>query len=243
MEVKITKKQKELYHFQIKVLFSCFFLVILILTSFTNNREITESVSATQCVVDRTFEFTDKINSFTRQNLWFRDMLFIANNFCYDITIVSILYFFYKGQIKQCACFMGFLMSALTKAFVEDHLMTMYQPPGFNWYFPGIYSIMVPFHDINDFYFSGHISIAALLCYCLYGLKRRNPKSKLCRYAFRFWVFGKLPFIWVMMTITRTHFVIDLLSGLVFSGLCILYGEKLAYYPEVKIVGYHQKNR
>ena len=49
-------------------------------------------------------------------------------------------------------------------------MMAMLQPVGFNWYFPGLYAILVPFHDINDFYFSGHISNAAIFCTVLYGL-------------------------------------------------------------------------
>ena len=119
----------------------------------------------------------------------------------------------------------------------------MLQPSGFNWYFPGLYSCIVSFHDINDFYFSGHIANAAIFCYLLYGLSVRNPKSKLCRYAFRFWVCFKLPFIWTMMTVTRTHFVIDLSSGMAYFGISVIIGEILGYYVEVLVLGTPTKGR
>jgi len=39
---------------------------------------------------------------------------------------------------------------------VQDKFL-MGRPEGFNYFDPGAVSMVVPYHDISDFYFSGHI--------------------------------------------------------------------------------------
>jgi hypothetical protein len=39
----------------------------------------------------------------------------------------------------------------------------MGRPEGFLWSYPGLYSATVPYHDTNDFFFSGHIGTCFLL--------------------------------------------------------------------------------
>ena len=226
-----------------RVAFSCAFVVVLMLQTQLHDGKILQQVSAKQCIQDSTFDLTNEANSFSRQNLWFKDLMFIFNNFCYDMTGVALLYLWYKGVINSSAQWLTFAISAISKTIIQENMMAMLQPVGFNWYFPGLYAILVPFHDINDFYFSGHISNAAIFCTVLYGLQKRNPDSKMCRYALRFWLCFKLPYIWTMMTVTRTHYVIDLLSGIAYFGLSLLLGETLSYFTDVLLLGHKTQFR
>lgn len=43
--------------------------------------------------------------------------------------------------------------------------------------------------------------------------------------------------ILVVMVLLRTHYIIDFTSGYVAARLAHRFGEKLAYYPDVKLLG------
>ena len=117
------------------------------------------------------------------------------------------------------------------------------RPPGFNWYFPGLYSAIVPYHDINDFYYSGHISTSGIFLCALYQLTVIHPDAKHFKYAFYFWIAFKIPYIWVMMTWTRTHYMIDLAGGLCFVPIVAIAAEKVGYLIEVLVMGVPARER
>ena len=48
---------------------------------------------------------------------------------------------------------------------------------------------------------------------------------------------------WFMCTLVRTHYVIDFTSGYVFGRLVHRIGEKLSYFPDVKLCGYAREKR
>ena len=47
----------------------------------------------------------------------------------------------------------------------------------------------------------------------------------------------------VVMVLLRTHYVIDFTSGYVWARLCHRFGEKLCYYPDVKLMGLPRQKR
>ena len=112
-----------------------------------------------------------------------------------------------------------------------------------NYYFPGLYSVLVPWFDIPDFYYSGHISTAVIFCYAAYNIWRRLPESKFAKFAFFFLLLFRIPYTWTVMTVTRTHFIIDFNSALVISCCYIMVAEKICYYPEVKLLGLPARKR
>ena len=122
-------------------------------------------------------------------------------------------------------------------------MLTLDKPTGFMWYFPGVYSIMVPYWDILDFFYSGHISTAIIFAYAFYGLHKMYPSVPFYRCTFIFYAFFKLIYCWIMMIFTRTHFTIDMTFGLAFAYLSTRVGEALCYYPDVLLCGLKDKDR
>ena len=47
------------------------------------------------------------------------------------------------------------------RQFIQNYYL-MGRPEGFLWSDPGIPSLTVPYHDTNDFYYSGHVGSAIL---------------------------------------------------------------------------------
>lgn len=43
--------------------------------------------------------------------------------------------------------------------------------------------------------------------------------------------------MWVMLTFLRTHYIIDLITGFVVARLFHRWGEKLAFFVDVKLIG------
>ena len=99
---------------------------------------------------------------------------------------------------------------------------------GFNYFFPGMHSVVVPYDDIYDFYFSGHTATCAILIYTLRSLMRHHPKSQLFKVMFWLWLSFKLVYIWLYMTSLRTHYLIDYTSGFCFGILSCIAAEKLS---------------
>ena len=48
----------------------------------------------------------------------------IFNSFCFDITMYSLLYLFWSGVFLGVSCFIALGISSITKAFVEEHMLT-----------------------------------------------------------------------------------------------------------------------
>jgi hypothetical protein len=46
---------------------------------------------------------------------------------------------------------------------------------------------------------------------------------------------------YLMLTLTRTHYVIDIITGILIARVFIRTGEKLAYFYDVKIMGLPKK--
>ena len=82
-----------------------------------------------------------------------RDLLVIYDSFTFDLGMYALLYLFSMGVFTSTAPFTSLGVNSLGKIFVQENLLTMGKPTGFLWYFPGLYSIMVPYWDILDFFY------------------------------------------------------------------------------------------
>jgi len=195
-----------------------------------------------KCLVDLPFEWAYDLNAYTLKHIEVRDMLYIFDDFCFDAIFCSFLYLYYVDTLNL-SFFLGAAVNTLTKKYMQENLLTLAQPSGYNYYFPGVYSLMIPWYDIADFYFSGRISTTIGFMYASYVIWCKMPHSKLAKWTFMFLMCFRIPYIWTVMTITYTHFVIDFLSGIAMGCLSILLAEKLIYYLEVKIEGKRTKDR
>lgn len=87
---------------------------------------------------------------------------------------------------------------------------------GFLFGYPGFWSVTVPYHDTNDFFFSGHVGTCFLI-----ALEYRAAKWYKMHYFTIFIMLNQ----WAMMTLVRTHYFIDLIAGLIISHYVFIIAE------------------
>lgn len=110
----------------------------------------------------------------------------------------------------------------------------MYRPEGFLWSYPGVYSLTVPYHDTNDFFYSGHVGTCFLITLEYWSAKW----YKMC-YFTGFILINQ----WILMTFVKTHFIIDLVAGVIMSHYCHMASEWISYFFDVLVVGSRSDSR
>ena len=99
---------------------------------------------------------------------------------------------------------------------------------GFAYFNPGIYSLTVPYHDVNDFFYSGHVGTCFLIL-----MEYRSAKFFRLSYFTLFILVNQ----WTMLFLVRTHYVIDLVTGVIFAHYCFIQAERLSYVSDVLVLG------
>ena len=95
----------------------------------------------------------------------------------------------------------------------------------------------MPYHDVLDFYYSGHMATTAIIIYTLHGLVKHHPKVRLFYILMWLWQTLKVCYILIYMTALQTHYFIDFTSGFCMGVLCAIAGEKLSYFIDVLVCG------
>ena len=98
---------------------------------------------------------------------------------------------------------------------------------GFLFHYPGISSLVVVYHDSYDFFYSGHIGTCFIV-----ALEYRACKWFKMHYLMLFIMCNQ----WFMMTSVRTHFVIDMITGVIIAHYMHIWSEKLCYYVDVVLL-------
>jgi hypothetical protein len=98
---------------------------------------------------------------------------------------------------------------------------------GFLFRYPGIPSLVVVYHDSNDFFFSGHIGTCFIV-----ALEYKACKWFKMHYLMLFIMCNQ----WFMMTCVRTHYIIDMITGVVIAHYFHMLSEKLTYYVDVTLL-------
>ena len=149
-----------------------------------------------------------------------------------DFMIISYLViFWFKGTTLRIACTLGMFYPLRN---VIQAVFLMGRPVGFLWFFPGIPSLTVPYFDTNDFYFSGHVGSTTIFS-SEYLAMRWHKMSAFC--------ITLVVDVWIALMFMRTHYIIDFTSGYVFARFVHRIGEKISYYPDVKLLGYPREKR
>jgi hypothetical protein len=99
-------------------------------------------------------------------------------------------------------------------------------PDGYLWDFPGFYSVTVPYGKTNDFFFSGHIG-CCMICFCEFKAVNWNK--------FAYFSIFTMVFQFSLMIALRGHYMIDLVSGIVFAHYFWLLSERYSYIIDVKV--------
>ena len=106
---------------------------------------------------------------------------------------------------------------------------------GFAWYDPGMPALSVPYHDTNDFYYSGHVGT------CIIYIFEFFLNGPICMgYTVTFIMINQ----WILLWLLRTHYIIDLVTGALIAHWAVINAEWLSYYCDVKVMGWagHLRN-
>ena len=105
---------------------------------------------------------------------------------------------------------------------------------GFIFSYPGIPSLTVPYHDANDFFYSGHVG-TCLLVILEY---RSGGFYKMACFA-TFVLINQ----WIMLCLVRTHYIIDLITGIVMSHYFFMLSERISFVFDVLAMRIPAKKR
>ena len=94
---------------------------------------------------------------------------------------------------------------------------------------PGVYSFTTLYHDINDYYYSGH------MCWALISLSEfMISKDKWGTYLMCF----QLCFTFYMMLVTHSHYFIDFPTSFGVSWIAVRWSERyMCYLIDKKLIG------
>ena len=181
---------------------------------------------------DYTFVWTTKINEFFVANTGWKNFAIIQSSVGIDFMMISYLVIFaVRGTTMRIAASLILFYPIRN---VIQAIFLMGRPVGFLWSYPGIISLTVPYFDTNDFYFSGHVGSTTLYSSEYLAMKWYKMATII--------IFVVID-VWVTLTFLRTHYIIDFFSGYVYARFVHRIGEKLSYYPDVKLLGYARQKR
>ena len=93
--------------------------------------------------------------------------------------------------------------------------------------YPGFPSLVVPYHDCNDFFYSGHIGSSFIM-----ALEARAQGWMRLHYMCLFIMINE----WALMMFIRTHYVIDMVTGVIMAHYMHMLAEKVSYLIDVKVM-------
>lgn len=213
--------------FYARICFCLFFLVVcLYQASQTKQVQVLPLTGEYSCMKDYTFVWTEAPNQWLWDNQDIKNDYIIYASFLMDCMILSfcVIQLIYWGSARV---FFAYSLFFGLRTLIQNTFF-MSRPRHFMWSFPGLYSITVPYPDINDFWFSGHVGTCTMLV-----LEFRSMKW----YKMSYWCCFVLVNQWILMMLVRTHYVIDMICGLFFGHWFFMHAEWISYYIDVKALG------
>jgi len=201
------------------------------------------TMEPTECFVDLTFEYTGWLNDFFRTNLFWRDMLMISDAFLIDITLLYSLFALCNEEIKSFRIVIATIFYTSFKVQFQQHVAQLGRLPGYMFFYPGMPSMSVPYFDVNDFYFSGHMALTFVLIYEFRAQSNSGPDEKRPAAGWLYLWYFMVFYNCFMMTVLRAHYSIDLLAGVAMGYLCARHAEWASFFLDVKVCGLPKSKR
>lgn len=183
------------------------FIAYFIYRNYINlENENSELNKSSYCFYDKwLLNFSFSLNKYASQNLYFRDFMLILASNSLDILMINfIFYFIIDGGCKRTIVslsifylFRGIIQNLFLFSYYHNYLFDQ----------PGFFSIIVPFFRAADFFYSGHCGLAFILTMTFKDANEVN--------LYRFGVIVTLFQIIVMTSITRAHYSIDVIFGII----------------------------
>jgi len=101
-----------------RVFFFLTMLALMIYTSALSSAFYKNPISKSDCLKDKTFEWTEGLNNFFLENRTVRDWVIMFNSLWYDVTLFSLVFFFRADKLPSFTFALGLIIGALSKTFV-----------------------------------------------------------------------------------------------------------------------------
>jgi hypothetical protein len=204
------------------VIFVVVLVVGMITLSYDSIHKHKEKVYHLQ---DALFDLTSFINKWFLQDLRRRNILMICSSSLMDINVIMSLYTFLRYSetyrfAVALAIFFG--LRATLVCFCKSPY-----PEGYNWGYPGIMALFVPYGRTADFFYSGHVGI----CMIIQLEHREYKRLKMAAYT----IFTMCCQIFLMV-VCRAHYTIDLVSGLVYAHYIWILVNEYKYMIDEKLM-------
>ena len=217
-------------HRLIRIIFISFLLFFLVMYQVIRNY-LDWRIDPDVCIYDLSFSMTNSINMYLNLNPNLNKFLIIYTSALMDImTLTHLVVWVRSWHSFKFFCnvffFYGFRQTV-------QNFFIMDRPFGYTWCNPGWPSLVVPYHDINDFYYSGHVGVCSM--FLALDVSERSKLGILSLFA--------MVNMWFTLTVVRTHYFIDLVTGLLLAHYSYYLGEKMTYIFDVLMVGLSGKKR
>jgi len=164
------------------------------------------------CVQDKIMDALGFANKFINAdgNEFWRSFFLFFCSLLLDVTfIVTLGYWVLHGKSGRLPASLGVFYGI--RAIVQGFWTSPF-PEGNYWYAPfGIPSLVVPYGRQSDFFFSGHSGFLVIVA---------NEWHKLKFPRIRNFVIASAIYTMFILVIYRTHYSIDVFTGVVFAELC-----------------------
>jgi len=169
----------------------------------------------TDCLYDWGFKITRHMNYWYRDHTTTRDVIVALSSFLMDVTFLTFCtYFVTKCRtLRPLACII--LVYAIRSLF--QTIFQMRLPPHRQWEYPGVPSLVVPYDETYNFFYSGHIG-----CTSLMALEYRLTKY----YKLSYMMIFVIVFEVYVLTTMECHYGIDIISAMLFSTYYMLHVPK-----------------
>jgi len=168
-------------------------------------------------------ELTLPINQFLDQNQFYKNSLIIVSSLMIDITafISTARFIIFEPNFKLPLT----MLAMYIFRGVLQSLFFMRFPTNYIWGSPGFFSITVPYAPANDFFFSGHLGLCTI---CFIYFKRKNIT------AMKYFSLITIFLEFFVLLVTRAHYFIDLVIGIVVAHYFYLIGDWIQEYFDKK---------
>lgn len=177
-------------------------------------------------VRDELFVKTAWINHYFLINIGKRNILLIICSLMMDVCMLVGLFRFATLGTTWRVIMAGIMFYGF-RFFLQDIWFVQY-PDGYNWGYPGIMSIFVPYGETADFFYSGHVGICMIM-YLEFNKEQWHYWS--------YFALSTMSMQFIMMICLRSHYTVDMISGLIFAHYFFMLAEKHSYILDWYVFG------
>ena len=183
-----------------------------------------------ECLQDKAFEITAGMNKYLSENTVPRHLLIALSSFCVDFVILFMSFnWVVYGRSWRVVFSLGVFY--MFRGCVQN-LFQMKFPEGYLWEYPSFPSLTVSYLKTNDFFFSGHVGFPIIIAMECHNLGKKFMMG-FCLVTCLFEAFT--------MTVTRGHYVIDLITGVIVAHYVYMNVEKYIHLVDNSVIGMRKK--